>query len=452
MAVVAAVGLLAAACGDRGDDESGGSTPPEESSENGGETTAAGDFGELTGVCGPNESGGAVADDADEAQGVDDESIKIGTVADPGFEGRPGLNQEIFDAAEAFVAWCNEAGGINGKQLELTLYDAAITEYQPQIEAACENEFALVGSGAVQDSLWPVGIECGLVDIAGFSVTPEKAGVAGDDPMETRAVQPLPNPADRQIVTGAALLSEEFPDAPANSGILNADLQTLITQKEKEVAAFEQTGSEFVHEATYNVLGEANWAPFAAAIEEAGVTWLRFVGEGENFAQLQQALLEIGYEPDVTFQAPNFYDQNYLDAAGDGAEGTFVEVAFWPFEEAADNPATQQYLDLMEEQGGKVALLGAQAISGWLLFATAAAECDAADDLTRTCLLETAGSVTEWTGGGLHAPTNPADNTGASCGILLQVQDGEFVRHAPTDDDYACSDDFLVEVPAGSSG
>ena len=68
------------------------------------------------------------------------------------------------------------------------------------------------------------------------------------------------------------------------------------------------------------------------------MTWLRFVGEGENFAQLQQALLEIGYAPEVTFQGPNFYDQNYLDAAGEGAEGTFVEVAFWPFEEAADKP------------------------------------------------------------------------------------------------------------------
>ena len=88
--------------------------------------------------------------------------------------------------------------------------------------------------------------------------------------MDTRAVQPLPNPADRQIITGAVLLADEFPDAPASSGILNADLQTLITQKEKEVAAFEQSGSDFVHEATYNVLGEANWAPFAASHRGGG--------------------------------------------------------------------------------------------------------------------------------------------------------------------------------------
>ena len=50
--------------------------------------------------------------------------------------------------------------------------------------------------------------------------------------------------------------------------------------------AYESLGFTVVHEATYNILGEANWAPFAAAVEEAGVTFLTFVGEGENLALL----------------------------------------------------------------------------------------------------------------------------------------------------------------------
>ena len=98
--------------------------------------SGAGDFGDLTGVCGPNEGGGEVADAGpDETQGITADEITVGTVSDPGFEGRPGLNQEIFDAGEAFVEWCNAAGGINGKQLELNLRDAAITEYQPVLAA-----------------------------------------------------------------------------------------------------------------------------------------------------------------------------------------------------------------------------------------------------------------------------------------------------------------------------
>ena len=69
-------------------------------------------------------------------------------MADPGFEGRQGLNQEIFDSSEAFVEWCNSHGGINGRQINLTLYDAAVSDCNPGW-AACENEFLMVGSGAV---------------------------------------------------------------------------------------------------------------------------------------------------------------------------------------------------------------------------------------------------------------------------------------------------------------
>jgi ABC-type branched-subunit amino acid transport system substrate-binding protein len=399
-------------------------------------------------VCGPNQGGGEVpTGDAAETQGVTADSITVGTVADPGFEGRPGLNQEIFDAATAFAEWCNAAGGINGKQIEVNLHDAAITEYQPVMQEACQTDFAIVGSGAVQDNFWPTtGAACGLIDIAGFSVTPEKAGTAGRDPIEARSVQPVPNPLDEFPIGAAAILNEEFPDAGANVGILNADLDTLITQAARTREAYESLGFEVVHENTYNVLGEANWAPFAQAIEDAGVTFLSFVGEGENLALLQQALDEIGYDLEVTLQDANFYDNAYLEAAGPAADGTFIRNAFWPLEEADQNPATQQYIDNVEAVDGKVALLGAQSWSAWLLFAQSARDCDLEDDLTRSCVLEGAASVQDWTGGGLHAPTSPGENTGPDCVIVMQVQDGAFVRHTPTDEDYACDPSYVAQL------
>jgi ABC-type branched-subunit amino acid transport system substrate-binding protein len=448
--LLAVLGLVAAGCSsDRGEDESGGA--------NGGSDTTtaaptggggAGDFGDLTGVCGPNEGGGAVSDAGpEETQGISEDTITLGTVADPGFEGRPGLNQEIFDAGNAFVEWCNAAGGINGKTLELNEHDAAITEYQPAVEAACATDFAIVGSGAVQDNFWPdVGAACGLIDIAGFSVTPEKAGESGQDVIAARSVQPVPNPLNEFPVGAASILNEDFPDAGANVGILYADLDTLVTQAERVQAGYESIGLEVVHESTYNVLGEANWAPFAAAIEEAGVTFLSFVGEGENLALLQQALQEIGYEVDVTLQDANFYDPAYLEAAGPAAEGTFFRNAFVPFEEAADNPATAQYVEHVEAIDGKVALLGAQSWSAWLLFAQSARDCDLADDLTRSCVLEGAAAATDWTGGGLHAPTQPGENTGPDCTLVLQVQDGEFVRYAPTDEVFACDPSYVAQL------
>ncbi len=451
IALVVVGALVAAGCGgDREEGETGGATgdsSPSETTEPGG---GAGDFGDLTGVCGPNEGGGAVVDDPDETQGITEDSITVGTVSDPGFEGRPGLNQEIFDTGEAFVEWCNEAGGINGKQLELNLHDAAITEYQPVMAQSCETDFGIVGSGAVQDNFWPTaGAACGLIDIAGFSVTTEKAGLAGRDAIEARSVQPVPNAGDRFQVGSFLTVDEIDPEAIEHSGIIYGDLETLIAQKDKTIDALEQIGHTFVHEASYNILGEANWAPFAAALQEDGVEFLHFVGEGENLAQLVQAMDEIGYRPEIMLMETNLYDQNFLDAAGGAADGIYIRTVFWPFEEADQNPATQQYLDLLTDSGGKIALLGAQSMSSWLLFAQSARDCDLEDNLTRTCVLEAAASVEDWTGGGLHAPTNPGSNEPTPCTVVLLVEGGEFTRYSP-DEGYDCGEesdqDYVVEV------
>jgi len=448
--LIVALAMIAVACGERGEDASGGAgggdTAPATTAASSG--SASGDYGTLEGACGPNEGGGAVADaPPEEVQGVSEDAINVGTVSDPGFEGRPGLNIELHDAATAFVEWCNEAGGINGKQVELTLYDAAVNNYQPEVEAACENEFALVGSGAVQDNLWPtVGAECDLIDIAGFSVTPEKAGQSGQDPTETRTVQPVPNPSDQFPGAANLILLEDFPGSGDRSGMINADLATLIVQAEKQTEAEEALGQTIVHTDIYNILGEANWTPFATSIRDADVSFLSFVGEGENLALLQQALQEVGYTPEVTFQEANFYAQSYLDAAGDAADGTYVRLAIWPFEEADQNPATQLYLDTVEASGGSIAGLGIQATSAWLLFAELAAECDRDDNLTRSCVLEGAAATDDWDGGGLHTATDPGANEIPACVIVMQVEDGAFTRYSPTDEDYACPENSVIDL------
>lgn len=432
--------LVAGACsGDRGTDESGSAGDPSSSTTEAGADGAT--FGTLASPCSAGEGSTPAAGTGDDAQGVEADRILVGTVSDPGFSGRPGLNQELVDAGQAFVAWCNDQGGINGRPLELTEYDAAITEYAPRIREACDREFALVGGGGAQDSEWPTtGQACGLIDIAGYAATPEKGGITGHEGViERRTVQPVPNPQDQFPIGHALTLAAENPGALEGVGVINADFATLALIADRTKEAYEAIGASIVSEQTYNILGEANWAPLAARLQEDGVTWLNFVGEGEFLAQLQQAMDEIGYAPTVTAQDANFYDQGYLEAAGPAADGTYVRSAFVPFEEADANPATQQYVELVEGIDGEVALLGAQSMSAWLLFAQSADQCDDAGDLTRTCVLETAASVTEWDGGGLHAPANPADNEGPECFVVLEAEGGTFVRHAP-DEGFGCED------------
>ena len=464
LTLLAAVALVVTACSSRGEDASGGTDADPASATSAvadGDDGGAVTFGDFPSPCGPAaEDGGAAttaagageAPDGD-TQGITDDAILVGTVADPGFSGSPGLNQEIFDAGEAFVGWCNDQGGVNGRELRLTTYDAKIQNYQSEMTRACDQEFAIVGDGAVQDNLWEsVGAACGLIDVAGFAVTPEKSGTVGPDVVEeSRVVQPVPNTADTYEVGGMQTLAEENPEAFQNVGILYGDFETLRVQADKGRQAIEAEGGTVVSEQTYNLLGEANWAPIANSLEADGVRWLYFVGEPTNLAALQQAMVEIDYRPDVTFEEANHYDPEYLAAAGDAAEGTYVRSVYVPFEEADQNQATQDYLDMVDAVGGKTALLGAQSVSAWLLFADAARQCDEAGDLTRTCVLETAGSVTEWPGGGLHGPTDPSTNTPTECSMILQVQDGAFARYHP-DEGFDCDEDNLIDIEVGDTG
>src|SRR5690606_8140562 len=102
--------------------------------------------------------------------GVTDTTITVGTITD---KGGPvaGLNEEMYDTAVAFVAWCNENGGILGRQLVLSDVDAKLFDYEPAVTEACGRDFALVGGGAVFDED-PNGVRvaCDLPHIPGYVV------------------------------------------------------------------------------------------------------------------------------------------------------------------------------------------------------------------------------------------------------------------------------------------
>jgi hypothetical protein len=166
----------------------------------------------------------------------------------------------------------------------------------------------------------------------------------------------------------------------------------------------------------------------------------------EEFVNLQNAMAEQGFEPEVIDLEANFYDDAYPETAGAVADGSTVRITTSPVEDDPLNPALAVYLDWLEQTAGgdaKPALLGVQAFSAGLLFATAAKACGS--ELTRDCLMEQLDQITEWDGGGMHAPANPADNKITQCFIQMEVVDGGFERAFP-DEGFSCDPDNVVEL------
>jgi hypothetical protein len=184
---------------------------------------------------------------------------------------------------------------------------------------------------------------------------------------------------------------------------------------------------------------------------------MNFTGQPANLVNLLRSMNEIGYTPALILQEANFYDQSFTVSAGTLADGVIARTAYAPFEEADRYPGMASYLEMMATYNptGKLAGLGLQATSAYLLFVTAANACIDANGgvLERECMLAEAKKITSWTGHGLHAETNPAERKPPACSLLMVVENGKWTRLWPeigsADDDgngYNCGTLGLIEL------
>jgi hypothetical protein len=456
--VAIAIALVATACGASGDEEEGTGSDDSGTTTTTTEAvateTSGGSFGELEGICG---DGDATVAAGEAGRGAD--KLYIGVATDRNSDIRPGLTREMWDASIGFVDWCNEQGGIQGLQIEPVELDAALLQVERAMTTACSDVFAMVGGGLVQDNLQFSGKEssdfhqCQMVDIPGYAVSPEKSDSNGQ-------VQPLPNPGTSVSTTWIEDFAELYPEAATSAAIVYPDLPSLVIQKNKYEAAIDEVGIDNAGTFSYPVTGLPDWTPLAQTVIDSDATMLLFVGEPTNLSNLLAKLREQGWEGTPLLET-NMYDPLLFSAGTTGPEGAVLRVTHHPFEEADDWPSIQKYQELIAEvPDKKQSSLGISALSAWLLFATAANACadENGGELTRTCILEQAAAVDEWTGGGLHIPVNPdpvETHEAAECSMLMIVENGSFQRLYPevdgdgdAGDGFSCREAGVAAVPA----
>ena len=412
-------------------------------------------FGTMESPCGPATEAG-VPTIADGQNGGS--TLKLGTQNDHGYEGAPGLTIEMLDAAKAFAGWCNEQGGIRGLQIDVVDLDGKLFNVPAAIEQACAEVFAMVGGGWVfDDQMYPRFHECGMVSLPGYTVSTAAAEGNGK-------VQPLPNPAYVKPIGWLKWGAETYPDAVKNTAIVYSDVTITKINADQIAAGMEAVGGyEVTQMIAYSPTGEANWVPFAQKLKDGDVTAMAFVGEPGNLILLYKAMREVGYVPELVFADANHYtEQMVAEGNSTATEGFRVRTAYAPFEEADQFPGMRSYLDMMaaHNPNGRIAGLGLQATSAYLLFATAANQCLDSNNnvLERECVLAAAKTITSWNAGGLHTESNPAEGLPPECGIIMGIDNGEWVRVFPelgsADDNgggWHCDDPGIAEL-AGDFG
>ncbi|CAN5500523.1 hypothetical protein BH10ACT3_BH10ACT3_06330 [soil metagenome] len=453
----AAVLRISTACGASGSEtgkEDGSTTTAASTPAESGTDVA--DFGDLTTPCGP---GDLSVDPAEQGRGAD--KLYIGVGNDRTSTLRPGLQKPLWDASAAFAAWCNAQGGVGGLQIEIVDLPAALFDVEAAMTTACTDVFAMVGGGMAQDNLQFSGKDgsdfhkCGLVDIPAYAVSTEKSGSNGQ-------VQPLPNPSTSVTNTWFRDFKKLYPDDAKNWSVAWGDIPSLEIPKLKYEAAVNDVGGmDTVAAVPYPVVGTTDWAPLGLSLLDKGATSLTWVGDSADLSRVLATMREQGWKGTPLLET-TAYDPTLFASGPEAVEGSVINLYDHPLEEADQWPATQKYIDLMDEfaPDGDKAVLGINSMSAWLLFVTAANACGEKNNgvLDRACIIEQAAAVDDWTGGGLHAATNPEDGPNAKagpCAMLLIVKDGKFERLFPeidgADDDgggFHCPADGVTEVTA----
>lgn len=433
-----ALALTAGACGA----EREGEDPSQEAAGSESADASATAFGDLESPCGEGDAAGATD------QGVTDDAITIGYGDDRGFASVPGLNQEMGDAVKAMIDWCNEQGGINGREVVGNQYDAAMTNAASVVQKSCKQDFMLVGQGfAYDEASEQFRVGCDLPTVAGFVIGPNAS--MGPDKFEA-----VPLPVDYYngaMLASAMEVDPAFAETPTALGSTSPAIQTGVA---KVVSALGELGADVKDcGVTLSQEGEANYVPFAEKLKECDASALWITNSPSPIAfGLLEALDRVGADLSYVFESTWYNDvTKEWNAQSGAADGMRSGLVFQPFENADVVPAVQDYLDVVEGAGAKPGLLSMQSTSAFLLWAQVAKECGS--DLTRECMVEGLNNVNEWTAGGLHAPSDPGNNMPPSCALVVELQGDTFEQVFPeTKGEFHCNEDYVLETDPAASG
>jgi hypothetical protein len=352
------------------------------------------DFGDLKDVCQPGQPTSA------SAQGVTPDQIKVGVFSDVGFTKNP----EYVDAAKVFSAWCNAAGGINGRTIIATPRDTQMVQVHTQMQTSCKEDFALVGGSAALDAL---GVKDRLSCL--LPAFPAQVSQAGNTGSDLQIDQTGGWSYSRYAGYFTWLLTQAYPASANAVGIISGDSPVTRVIGGQIAETLTASGATITYNDFYPQAGVADWTPYAQALKTKAIKGLSFLGDYNSLVKLEQALTTVGYQLDWIDANSNAYGSQFIKLAGPTllSQNNLVDLSgVYPLEKAANNAATQQVVDLFlkYDPGAEATLPAVRAFGSWVLFAKAAATCG--DALTRKCVYDAAQKETHWTAGGLIAPVD----------------------------------------------
>jgi hypothetical protein len=378
--------------------------------------------------------------------GVTPTELRIAVIADVDTPLAPGAYAGARDAVQGFAKYINGQGGLAGRKVVVDFIDSKLNgdETRNAIIKACQNDFAIVGTGALF-----------MNNVDDLVACPDKAGAKTglpDVPVVTIWEAQQNSPVSFPITAPSKVFSDPSGETyQARVGrfrwylenvskdlhgmfLVGADLEALKTATMPIWLGAQKVGvkSDGVYD-IHGADGQDKYLPIAAAIKSDGST---IVSSGVNDTSQAYMLKEASVQGVNTVKVWDCtsacYSKRFLETAGAKADGQYVDMPFVPVEEAKSSKAVQAYVKAVGD--GVIDGNGEQAWAAALFFrdaVNAAVEKNGVNGLTRANWLAAAKDIHSFDADGMLAKSDIPAKKATPCTSLFQVKGGKFVRVFP---------------------
>jgi ABC-type branched-subunit amino acid transport system substrate-binding protein len=360
--------------------------------------------------------------------GVTAHRITIANISDiTGF--LPGLFLGSQIGTEAYVAYTNAHGGVDGRQLYVDAEDTGenCTTAQSLATSSVTSVFAFVGETSIYDSCDATVLQQnpGVPDVS-YTFDPTTGG--------------LPNfysgdPYQNSVATGQLLyLKKKYPTAIQSVGIIySANVASQITL---QVAAMKAVGYNVIFEDAPPTVTPATATADVVRMRSAGVQFVALTSENDTAtAAFLNAAQQQGWAPQVFWNTGTAYDTTFAsEIQPQAAQNLVITTNLAPFREGdnSSNPGVRLFNNWVDNvrPGFVPDVWAAYSWASTALFVQALK--NAGPHVTQASVLAALKKIKSFDADGLQGNTDPGARTPTKCFEVLKysgtVRSGDFVQ------------------------
>jgi ABC-type branched-subunit amino acid transport system substrate-binding protein len=367
----------------------------------------------------------APASAAPPTPGITAKTVTVGSISDISSP-VPGLFEGAKIGTEAYFAYVNSQGGVNGRKLVLNGMDSAFSTGKVASETVsiAQNDFAIVGGFSLLDGSEQPTIDADKLPMVAQALTPSLF----NDPNLYSAVPMV----DNGDITGPFVWLKKAHPAEAKAlGLIGDNATASVIAVEKTDKALTQSlGYDWLYsrDATYT---ETTFLPDILKMKAAGV---KLVFEptvtGNLVGTIAQEMKQENLNA-LLLSGVNAYEKDFTP--GSAGNGTLVYgvYALYRGEDAKAVPAVATF-DKWAKKVDPSTQLDIYTLDAWVnaqLFVQALKA--AGKNPTRAGLEAQLDKITSFDADGLISPQNPAQKIPGQCWLLSRYENGKWQRVTP---------------------